>query len=84
MVEAIPRSPTCSSKYRAWSAPAGSSALTSVGTTASPPPQDLPRIIRTERLRLVLLDLLLADVDGIELMRQVPELTDLPVIFTSG
>ena len=47
-------------------------------------PQDLSRIIRTERPRLVLLDLMLPNVDGIELMRQVPELADLPVIFISG
>ena len=47
-------------------------------------PQELPRIIRTERPRLVLLDLVLPDVDGIELMRRVPELADLPVIFISG
>ena len=47
-------------------------------------PQDLPRIIRTERPRLVLLDLMLPDIDGIELMRKVPELADLPVIFISA
>ena len=47
-------------------------------------PKDLPRIIRTEKPRLVLLDLILPDVDGIELMKQVPELADLPVIFISG
>ncbi len=47
-------------------------------------PHNLRRIIRTERPRLVLLDLMLPDVDGIELMGQVPELADLPVIFISG
>ena len=47
-------------------------------------PQEMPRIIRTERPRLVLLDLMLPDTDGIELMGQVPELADLPVIFISG
>ncbi len=47
-------------------------------------PQDLTRILRTERPRLVLLDLMLPDADGIELMRKVPELADLPVIFISA
>ena len=45
--------------------------------------RDLPRIIRTERLRLVLLDLMLPDADGIKLMGQVPDLFDLPVILIS-
>ena len=47
-------------------------------------PHDLPRILRSERPQLVLLDLMLPDVDGIELMGRVPELADLPVIFISG
>ena len=45
---------------------------------------ELPHIIRTEKPRLVLLDLLLPGRDGIELMQQVPELSDLPVIFISA
>ncbi len=32
----------------------------------------------------MLLDLVLREVDGIELMRQVPELSNLPAIFISG
>ena len=46
-------------------------------------PRDLSRIIREERPRLVLLDLMLPGTDGIELMERVPELADLPVIFLS-
>ncbi|MDE0620666.1 MAG: ATP-binding protein [Bryobacterales bacterium] len=43
----------------------------------------LAHLIRSERPQLVLLDLLLPGSDGIELMRQVPELSDQPVIFIS-
>ena len=46
--------------------------------------ENLARIIRTEKPQLVLLDLVLPDVDGIELMQQVPDLSDLPVIFISA
>ena len=45
---------------------------------------ELAHLIRSERPQLVLLDLLLPDSDGIELMRQVPELSDQPVIFISA
>ena len=45
---------------------------------------ELARIIQTEKPDLVLLDLLLPDADGIELMESVPELSDLPVIFISA
>ncbi len=45
---------------------------------------ELTQIIRSEKPRLVLLDLVLPGKDGIELMRQTPELSDLPVIFISG
>ena len=46
--------------------------------------QELAALIRTEKPALVLLDLVLPGTDGIELMQQVPELTDLPVIFISA
>ncbi len=46
--------------------------------------RELSRIIRAERPHLVLLDLLLPGGDGIELMENVSELADLPVIFISG
>ena len=47
-------------------------------------PDDLAGLIRAERPELVLLDLLLPGRDGIELLEEVPELSDLPVIFISG
>lgn len=46
-------------------------------------PDELPRLIRAHRPRLVLLDLLLPETDGIELMERTPELDDMPVIFIS-
>ena len=47
-------------------------------------PGAVARLIRAEKPRLVLLDLMLPGTDGIELMQSVPELSDLPVIFISG
>ncbi len=47
-------------------------------------PDDLAGLIRAEQPELVLLDLLLPGRDGIELLQEVPELSDLPVIFISG
>ena len=47
-------------------------------------PDGLSELIRAERPHLVLLDLMLPGTNGIELMKQVPELSDLPVIFISG
>ena len=47
-------------------------------------PEEATRLVRTERPSLVLLDLMLPDTDGIELMERVPELAELPVIFISG
>ena len=48
--------------------------------------RELSRIIGAKRPDLVLLDLMLPGVDGIELMERVPELAnaDLPVIYISG
>ncbi len=46
--------------------------------------QDLVQVIRSERPKLVLLDLMLPDADGIELMQEVRKHFDLPVIFISG
>ena len=47
-------------------------------------PHQIRRILLAEKPRLVLLDLMLPEIDGIELMQTVPELADLPVIFISG
>ena len=47
-------------------------------------PEDLARLIRTQRPQLVLLDLLLPDRNGLELLQEIPELSDLPVIVISG
>ena len=47
-------------------------------------PGEIADLIRTERPKLVLLDLMLPETGGIELMGEVPELSDLPVIFISG
>ena len=61
-------------------------ALTGAGYAVleSGEPEELGRLIRSEKPKLVLLDLMLPGADGIELMAQVPELSDLPVIFISG
>ena len=46
--------------------------------------REIADLIRKEDPHLVLLDLLLPETDGIDLMQRVPELSDLPVIFISG
>ena len=53
-------------------------------TAVTGDPRELPRLLKEEQPDLVLLDLVLPGVDGIELMRQIPELADLPVIFVSA
>ena len=47
-------------------------------------PQQVSRLIQTKKPRLVLLDLMLPEIDGIELMESIPEMADLPVLFISG
>ena len=46
--------------------------------------RELAHILRTERPQLVVLDLVLPEMDGIELMETIPALADLPVIFISA
>ena len=46
--------------------------------------REISSIIDAEKPKLVLLDLMLPGSDGIELMRKIPELATLPVIFISG
>ena len=47
-------------------------------------PANLPRILAADRPDLVLLDLVLPGVDGIELLARVPGLARMPVVFISG
>ena len=53
-------------------------------TVSTVDPQEVSGLLKTHRPQLVLLDVLMPGIDGIELMEQVPELGDLPVIFISG
>ena len=51
---------------------------------ATAEPGDIPRLVETTRPALAVLDLVLPGVDGIALMRTLPALRDLPVIFVSA
>ena len=46
-------------------------------------PQEVARLIEEEQPHLVLLDLMLPGTDGIELMQQILDIADVPVIFLS-
>ena len=61
-------------------------ALSNAGytVTVTGDPEQVGRLVEEERPHLVLLDLMLPGMDGIELMESVPELADLPVIFLSA
>ena len=47
-------------------------------------PNEAPHLIETENPHLILLDLMLPGTDGIELMKRILRITDVPVIFVSG
>ena len=47
-------------------------------------PEDVPRLVEEEKPHLVLLDLMLPGVDGIDLMKELVSVRDVPVIFVSA
>ncbi|MCY3938318.1 MAG: response regulator [Chloroflexi bacterium] len=47
-------------------------------------PEDVPRLVEEEKPHLVLLDLMLPGVDGIDLMKEIVNAYELPVIFVSA
>ena len=61
-------------------------ALTKAGyaAIATTDPDDVPRLMEGEKPHLTLLDLMLPGTDGIELMRNILETYDTPVIFVSA
>ena len=61
-------------------------ALSNAGYTAivTGDPEQVGRLVEEERPHLVLLDLMLPGMDGIELMESVPGLAGVPVIFLSA
>ena len=47
-------------------------------------PQEMESLLVSERPHLVMLDLMLPGTDGFELLRRIPAIRDVPVIFLSG
>ena len=47
-------------------------------------PDDVPRLLEEEKPHLVLLDLMLPGVDGVDLMKDMMSIGDVPVIFVSA
>ena len=52
--------------------------------TVTGDPHQVGRLVEEEKPHLVLLDLVLPEVDGIDLMESLPELSNVPVIFLSA
>ena len=52
--------------------------------TAMAEPGNIPRLRQTKRPALAVLNLVLQGVDGIKLMRTLPGLAEVPVIFVSA
>ena len=61
-------------------------ALSEAGFTpiATPDPKDALLLIEKEKPHLILLDLVLPDSDGIDLMKSILRMADVPVLFVSG
>ena len=62
----------------------GALATTGYSPVLTGDPEEVPGLLKATRPHLVLLDLVLPGTDGIELMRSVPGLADVPVIFVSA
>ena len=54
------------------------------GTILTDDPEEVPGLLKQHRPHLVLLDLVLPEVDGIELMRDIFEIAEVPVLFLSS
>ena len=54
------------------------------GTIATGDPAEVPRLLKEHRPNLVLLDLVLPEVDGIDLMQDIFEISGVPVLFLSA
>ena len=57
---------------------------TGYAVIATGDPDDVPRLMEKEKPHLVLLDLMLPGTDGIELMKEITDANDVPVIFVSA
>ena len=57
---------------------------TGYAVIATGDPDDVPRLMEEEKPHLVLLDLMLPGTDGIELMKEITDANDVPVIFVSA